>query len=147
MLHISVHQASRHYRHQCHQEADLHSPFPESTRKYPPHSKRWLTVSRLTCDLVIMFLISSSDEFVLVFAGGCQHRLLHEWVSAEVKGQQEAGEEAVVRHQRQSPVHIRCKRGKAQWHSVMCHFNQGEVISWFPPNVCLIVSSCRMLLP
>ena len=42
-----------------------------------------------------------------------QHRqLLHEWLFAKVKGQQEARPEAVVCHQRQSTLHICCKRGK-----------------------------------
>lgn len=43
-------------------------------------------------------------------SGDSEHRqLFHEWVPAEVKGEQKAGEEAVVRYQRQGPVHVRCK--------------------------------------
>lgn len=49
-------------------------------------------------------------EWILLVLGDSKHRqLLHERLLAEVKRQKEAGEEAVVCHQGQGPLHIRSK--------------------------------------
>lgn len=83
------------------------------TKKSQQPSKRWLmpltwrgfTVKDKTFCLIRRNYSSS---------GVGQHwQLLHEWVFAEVKGQEEAGKEVMVCDQRQGPVHVCCQWGKA----------------------------------
>lgn len=82
-------------------------------------------------------LMHNNNNYYFCLPGVGEHKLLHEWVPAEVKGQQKELEEAVVCHQRQGLVHIRRERGQPSRQSFP-HIN-GVITSnasalWCPPH-------------
>ena len=79
------------------------------------------------------------NVFLTLRVGICKHReLLYEWLPTKDKEQQEAVEEAVVCHQEQSPVHLRCQRGNTVCSAgtrIGLGFSFGDYISLYRPNV------------
>lgn len=84
-----------------------------------------------------------------------EHRFHHEWVSAEVEGQQKAVEEAVVCHQRQGPVHVCRQRGQLSRQPTP-QIDEGVVSdslilsphrTWLPWRVNHFWASCWKLTP